>query len=52
MGRKSLNLSYEEMLEKKRNQANKYYSSNRDMINKKRREKYNMLKNKTVNKNN
>ena len=52
MGRKSLNRTYEEMLDYKRIKANKYYAIHRDEINKKRIEKYNKLKNDSLNKNN
>ena len=52
MGRKSLNRTYEEMLDHKRIKANEYYKLHREEINKKRTEKYNKLKNDSLNKNN
>ena len=52
MGRKSLNRTYEQLLEHRRLLANKYYAINRDSVNQKRRAIYNKLKNDSLLKNN
>jgi hypothetical protein len=44
MGRKSLNRTYGQVLEIKRQLALSYYKNNRDVINEKRRKKYQQLK--------
>jgi len=44
MGRKSHNLTYEQLLDKSRKRALKYYNNHKDSVNKKRREKYELLK--------
>ena len=44
MGRKSLNRTYEEMLELQRLTANEYYKNNKDSVNERRRAKYQQLK--------
>jgi hypothetical protein len=48
MGRKSLNRTYGQVLEIKRQLALSYYKNNRDVVNEKRRKKYQQLKNKTT----
>ena len=44
MGRKSHNLSYQQMLEKSKKRALEYYYDHKDEVNKKRRDKYEKLK--------
>lgn len=51
MGRKSLNRTYEELLELRRVAANEYYKLNRDIISEKRRIKYQKLKNDSLKQN-
>lgn len=48
MGRKSHNKTYEQILEEKRVRALKYYYSNRDEINSKRRSLYEELKKEAI----
>ncbi len=50
MGRKSLNKTYEQILEEKRIYSMKYYTLHRDEINKKVMSRYNKLKNDYVKK--
>ena len=52
MGRKSLNKTYEQILEEKRIRSRKYYALHKDEINKKVMTRYNKLKNDSINKNN
>ena len=44
MGRKSMNRTYEELLEIKRIRANKYYSLHKEDVKKKARDRYALLK--------
>lgn len=45
MGRKSLNKSYEQLLEENRIRSKKYYELHKEEIKKKAMERYNRLKN-------
>jgi len=51
MGRKSLNRTYDEMLESKRRTSNEYYKIHKDEILKKRNDKYQKLKNDSLKQN-
>ena len=51
MGRKSLNRTYEEMLEIKRRTSNEYYKLHRNRIVEKRRTDYQKLKNDSIKQN-
>lgn len=46
MGRKSLNKTYQQVLEEKRIRSRQYYSINKDRIKREAVERYNKLKNK------
>lgn len=48
MGRKSLNKTYEQILEEKRIRANKYYKDNMEECKKKALNRYNKLKSQAV----
>ena len=49
MGRRSLNKTYDEILEQKRVYSKQYYKKNKEKINKKVMERYNKLKREAVN---
>lgn len=44
MGRKSLNRTYDELLAIKNKKAKEYYHMNKEIISKKRKDKYKLLK--------
>lgn len=45
MGRKQIYKTYEQLLAVNKLRANEYYAKNKDVVNKKRRERYKQLKN-------
>ena len=50
MGRKSLNKTYEQILEEGRLRANKYYNINKEICRKKALDRYYKIKTKSLNK--